>query len=144
MTEDLSQNACSDRVAEVREGLESKHFDTHHRDHALNLAAHGFYVFPCQSKPDAPGDKAPLGVAWREASSNDPVIIKSWWRRNPHALVAIDCGKSSLVVIDADRHGAIDGVALLMELMGSDLTVFGCPIVKTAGDGLHLYFAQPE
>ncbi|MFM9163388.1 MAG: AAA family ATPase, partial [Methylocystis sp.] len=56
----------------------------------------------------------------------------------------IDCGKSSLVVIDADRHGAIDGVALLMELMGSDLTVFGCPIVKTAGDGLHLYFAQPE
>ncbi|NDB69723.1 MAG: hypothetical protein EB015_17305, partial [Methylocystaceae bacterium] len=65
-------------------------------------------------------------------------------RRHPHALVAIDCGKSSLVVIDADRHGVIDGVALLKELMGSDLTVFGCPIVKTARDGLHLYFNQPE
>lgn len=144
MTEDRSQNECSDRVAEVREGLKSKNFDTHHRDHALNLAAHGFYVFPCRSEPGARGDKAPLGVSWREASSNNPAIIENWWRRYPHALIAIDCGKSSLVVIDADRHGVIDGVARLKELMGSDLTVFGCPIVKTARDGLHLYFAQPE
>ena len=110
------------------------------RKHLISRGDRLYLVF----KPDAPGDKAPLGVSWREASSNDPAIIKSWWRRNPHALVAIDCGKSSLVVIDADRHGAIDGVALLKELMGSDLTVFGCPIVKTARDGLHLYFAQPE
>ena len=139
MTEDLSHNECSDRVAEVQKGLESKNFDTHHRDHALNLAAHGFYVFPCRSEPGARGDKAPLGVSWREASSNDPAIIENWWRRYPHALIAIDCGKSSLVVIDADRHGVIDGVALLKELMGSDLTVFGCPIVKSAkaGSGVH-------
>jgi hypothetical protein len=90
LTEDLSQNECSDRIVEVREGLESKNFDTHHRDHALNLAAHGFYVFPCRSDPDARRDKAPLGVSRREASSNDPVIIENWWRRYPHALVAID------------------------------------------------------
>ena len=86
MTEDLSHNECSDRVAEVQEGLESKNFDTYHLDHALNLATHGFYVFPCRSEPDARGDKAPLVVSWREASSNDPAIIENWWRRHPTLL----------------------------------------------------------
>ena len=55
------------------------------RKHLISRGDRLYLVF----KPDAPGDKAPLGVSWREASSNDPAIIKSWWRRNPHALVAI-------------------------------------------------------
>jgi len=112
---------------------------------ALDLAQHGFYVFPCQSKVGCDGDKTPLISSWRESSTYDPELISQWWRRHPHALIAIDCGKSDIIVIDADRHSEeVDGVANLQEILGSDLAIVGCPIVETAGNGLHLYFAQPH
>ena len=109
---------------------------------ALTLAKFGFYVFPCQSHPGSAHDKAPLIPRWKETSTNDEEIIRHWWRQFTHALVAIDCGKSSIVVIDADRHGAVDGVANLHAILGPDLSITGCPIVETAGNGLHLYFSQ--
>ena len=112
---------------------------------ALDLAQHGFYIFPCQSKHGCVGDKTPLVSSWRKASTRDQKKISQWWGVNPHALIAIDCAKSEIVVIDADRHNAeVDGVAHLQEILGSDLTSVGCPIVETAGNGLHLYFAQAD
>ena len=112
---------------------------------ALDLAQHGFYLFPCQSKPGCQGDKTPLVSFWRQASTRDQKKISQWWGSNPHALIAIDCAKSEIVVIDADRHSKdVDGVAHLQEILGSDLTLVGCPIVETAGNGLHLYFAQAD
>ena len=38
---------------------------------ALDLAQHGFYLFPCQSKPGCQGDKTPLVSSWRKASTRD-------------------------------------------------------------------------
>lgn len=94
--------------------------------------------------PGYQGDKTPLVSSWRKASTRDQKKSQ-WWGSNPHALIAIDCAKSEIFIIDADRHNMeVDGVAHLQEILGSDLTLVGCPIVETAGNGLHLYFAQAD
>jgi hypothetical protein len=106
---------------------------------ALRLASAGLHVFPCD-----PANKRPLGgILWTKQSTCDAETVARWWRRWPEALVGLDVGKARLVVIDADRHGGPDGVSAIKEIVGKDLTLFGCPIVRTAGNGLHLIFAQP-
>jgi hypothetical protein len=68
---------------------------------AQQLARLGLYVFPCNP------DKRPVsGLKWREASSNDPIVISGMWAEHPNAVPAIDCGKSGIVVADLDRHEA--------------------------------------
>lgn len=111
---------------------------------ALRYGERGFHVFPCGSSSDKARDKKPLVAHWKDESSRDPKIIARWWRQHPGALVALDCGKCSILVVDADRHAdAPDGVANLMGLIGDDLYALGCPVVETPGNGFHLYFAQP-
>ena len=107
---------------------------------ALRLANAGLRIFPCSD------DKRPLGgIRWRDESTSDAAKIAAWWRRWPDALVGIDAGKSGLVVIDADRHAwAADGVAALQKVVGAPLQSLGCPVVETAGNGVHLYFRAPE
>ncbi len=66
---------------------------------ALRLAAAGLHVFPCCDL------KRPLGgIRWRDESTTDSEKVAPWWRRWPDALIGLDCGKSGLLVIDADRH----------------------------------------
>ncbi len=107
---------------------------------ALRLATAGLAIFPCGD------DKRPLGgIRWRDESSCDAAKVAAWWKRWPEAIVGLDCGKSGLVVIDADRHpGAPDGVAAIQRVVGGPLTWIGCPVVATAGGGRHLIFRQPE
>ncbi len=105
---------------------------------AENLAFAGLAVFPCGA------DKRPL-VKWRDESTNDPDAGRAMWRRHPDALPAIDCGKSEIVVVDLDRHDpAKDGVAAFKQLAQPHGLPPGVVIVRTAGAGAHLYFAQPE
>ncbi|WP_296707184.1 DUF3987 domain-containing protein [Rhodoblastus sp.] len=111
---------------------------------ALHYAARGFYVFPCGSTSNKAFDKKPLVAHWRDESTRDLETIVRWWRQHPDALVALDCGKCAIVVVDADRHAdSPDGVAKLKGHVGDDLGALGCPIVETPGNGLHLYFSQP-
>ena len=142
MTDAFGQDSEPPQTQKVHRRSNTEHSLSHNGAVALDLARSGFYVFPCQSQAGSSYDKTPLISSWKETSTNDEQTICHWWNRFPHALVAIDCGKSSIVVIDADRHGAIDGVANLKEILGSDLSLVGCPIVETAGNGLHLYFTQ--
>jgi hypothetical protein len=106
---------------------------------AITLAEKGYSVFPVRR------DKTPYpGFRWREASTSDAAKIRAWWRQFPDAMPAIDCGKSRIVVIDADRHHADkDGVAALFDLLGDDPLQWCDPVVETAGGGLHVLFAQP-
>lgn len=106
---------------------------------ALMLAEKRYSVFPVRP------DKTPFpGFRWREASTSDAAKIRSWWRQFPDAMPAIDCGKSRIVVIDADRHHEDqDGVAALFELIGDDPVQWCDPVIETAGGGLHVLFAQP-
>lgn len=104
---------------------------------AISLASAGIPVFPV-------GDnKHPL-IKWRDESTCDIKSVIALWNQHQNALVGIDCGKAGLVVIDADRHGGPDGVLALEELLGEPATVQGCPVTSTAGNGLHLFFKQPD
>ncbi|HEY8161723.1 MAG TPA: bifunctional DNA primase/polymerase [Methylocystis sp.] len=110
---------------------------------ALHYADAGAYVFAARSSINKALDKRPMFVrAWSAESTRDHATIKRFFNDST-ALVAVDCGKSRIVVIDADRHGGPDGVAALKAIVGDDLTAIGCPIIETAGGGLHLVFAQP-
>jgi RecA-family ATPase len=110
---------------------------------ALHYADAGAYVFAARSSNIKTLDKRPMFVrSWTEESTRDHATIKRFFNDST-ALVAVDCGKSRVVVIDADRHGGPDGVAALKKIVGDDLTALGCPIVETAGGGLHLVFSQP-
>lgn len=119
---------------------------------ALDLAARGAFVFPCQeyrTTPEGEPDdrkKPKPGIFWGRASTRDPSQIERWWTRWPDALIGLDLGKMGIFVADADRKpGRPDGVQGWMELCAehgySDADV---PRVSTASMGEHLYFRQPE
>lgn len=110
------------------------------REVAISLAEAGLAVFPCGMDKRPPKD-----FHWREESSADPKRTATRWLTNGGALVALDLAKAGLIVIDADRHGdGPDGVAALKAIVGDDLEELDCPVIETAGGGLHLIFRQPE
>jgi len=104
---------------------------------ATRLAEGGFSVFPCGQ------DRKPL-VKWRDVSTSDPKLVRLWWDRWPDAIPAIDCGKSGLVVIDADRHGGPDGVAAFEALAEKHGLPEGVPVVETPRQGQHFYFRNSD
>ncbi len=64
---------------------------------ALGLAKAGLFVFPADE------NKRPC-IQWREGSTRDPDAIHRLWQAFPTAAPAIDCGRSGVIVIDADAH----------------------------------------
>src|SRR5690349_24273155 len=67
---------------------------------ALRYAAHGWPVFPCR-----PGSKEPATRHGFLDASTDPGQIRSWWRRQPSANLAIATGRPGPDVLDVDQHG---------------------------------------
>lgn len=108
------------------------------KKHALNYAAKGWYVFPCKEKA-----KQPLTDHGVSDASNDPVQINKWWDRWPNANIAINTGKSGLVILDVDpRNGGNESLDKLISIHGKD---FLSPIqVMTGGGGKHYYYAVNE
>lgn len=87
--------------------------------------------------------KVPLVKDWEGSSTSDADEIDEIWSRHPNALIGLPIGKVDLVVVDYDRHNVEhDGIAEGEKIVG-DPYALGCPIVMTAGGGLHLYFKQP-
>lgn len=93
---------------------------------ALELAARGIPVLPCDHRPDAvyvdkEGRvkklyKAPIGYLAKggvDDATADPEVIRRWWTQAPHALIAMPCGKASGIdAIDveaASDSGKVDG-----------------------------------
>lgn len=110
---------------------------------ALRLAKAGFAVFPCQSGGDKAKQPMPF-LKWREASTTAEGQILQWWRKWPDAAIGLDLAKSGLVVIDADRHGAHDGVTAFGELMASHgYEPHGVPLAATPNEGTHFFYRQP-
>jgi hypothetical protein len=113
--------------------------DTDHARLAQTLARFGLSVFPCE-----PDKKPVFGCKWRDVSTNDPRGVEALWRANPDALPAIDCGKSSIVVVDLDCHeGAENGVAHFAALECENGSLDFTPRISTPSGGTHLYFRQP-
>lgn len=107
-------------------------------EHALNLATHGFYVFPCEANGKLPT------LPWRERSSRNAETIKNWficsitgWQQDYN--IGIDCAKSGITVVDVDVKAEKKGRETYERLDREH----GFPetlTVKTPTGGLHLYY----
>ena len=76
---------------------------------ALDLAARGIPVFPCQSAPgDKSRDKAPACAGGFKAASTDPDTVRRLFASPAAALIGVPTGEASgLDVLDLDpRHGS--------------------------------------
>lgn len=76
-------------------------------------------------------------VRWKEKSTTDPATIRAWWRLWPSANIGIDCGKSRLVVVDADAYKP--------DFAGGDVLGLAETVAAvTGGGGWHEWYRQPE
>jgi hypothetical protein len=115
---------------------------------ALGYTAAGLAVFPLSVTIDADGHKVCHPVeSWPAQSTTDPERIRWWFGPTGFyrdRCVAIDCGKSGLVVIDCDvKHGeaGIDNWAALAAEHGVPATW----VAHTPSGGVHLYYrADPD
>ncbi len=122
-------------------------------EYALKLAAEGFHVVPLY-EPVFDGGGHLVGcscnrgkhcknagkhprVKWASEATTNERQIKEWWGGWPKANIAIDCGKSGIVVLDIDSYKDICEAG---DLDIDDDTVR----VLTGGGGLHLYYQMPQ
>jgi hypothetical protein len=106
---------------------------------ALAFAREGFAVFPVNVfRRGQRWAKVPHVTDWANAATTNTNVIGEWWLRWPLAMPGLPLERCGLVVVDADRHGGADGVALIREM-----TLPPHPIVATKS-GEHHYFKQPE
>jgi hypothetical protein len=110
---------------------------------ALDLAAHGWAVFPCRhvTISDEYKAKAPMIANGHLKASRDPNQIKVWWDRWPQAMIGAPVPES-LLVVDFDPWNNPDCVVELENLVGF------LPPTLTAWSGRrdggrHLYYLRP-
>jgi hypothetical protein len=113
-------------------------------DHALELAALGFYVFPI-----AAGKKAPPAVKdWQTWATRSPAKIGHWWTNGPDHNIGISTSKfgdgQALLVVDVDNKNGKRGndELLRLELEGYDLPATAEQ--RTPTGGRHIIFAVRE
>ncbi len=107
---------------------------------ALSYAQDGWPVFPC-----SPETKAPLVARGLYAASTDPATIKSWWGRNPDAMIGVPTGKRAGVwVLDIDKGDTVDGEAVLAELVAANTELPSTVVSQTPSGGRHILFRLPE
>ena len=108
---------------------------------ALDYAGRCWPVFPCI--PDGRKRKRPLTEHGLHDASIDPIIITTWWRRWPRALIGVPTGRlSGFVVLDVDvKHADRNGFDTLAAFAFGILPQ--TPMAHTSSGGLHLYF-DPE
>ncbi|MDP2800814.1 MAG: DUF3987 domain-containing protein [Phreatobacter sp.] len=99
---------------------------------ALEMAAHGFRVFPL-----LPGSKEPpKGVAGVTRATTDAATIRAWFAADPAMNYGVAAG-AGLIVVDVD---AAKGGLEALKTLGLPETF----TVKTPGGGLHLYLTGPD
>lgn len=116
---------------------------------ALDYAEAGLYVFPLRVYPAKDPNKKRIQpiAAWPEASSNDPATVRDWFCPGGQwadASVAIDCGRSGLVVVDLDTGVDKDGVrkdgAAEWARLVEDQEVRATWESRTPSGGRHLFY----
>ena len=111
------------------------------REAALDYAARGIPVFPCNPKnkrplvgrdKDSNGTPIP-GTGGFHIATCDPIIVHQWWTQWPTAMIGIPTGPtSSIDVIDIDIK--YNGFAAI-----PDWKERSNVIVRTPSNGAHLY-----
>jgi bifunctional DNA primase/polymerase-like protein len=108
-------------------------------DAALEYAATGLPIFPCNPKP-GPGRNRPLTRRGFYDASRDPDMIRRWWSSWPDARIGMPTGRASgrwVLDIDVKRPEA-NGFDTLEDLGHALLPE--TPMAHTASGGLHVYF----
>jgi Bifunctional DNA primase/polymerase, N-terminal len=106
------------------------------RDAALDYAARGLPVFPCQAR----GKKPLTRNGFKDASSHREHVWH-WWRRCPHANIGLATGPGSgWLVVDLDGPAGRASWERLIRQHGRVQTLAAI----TGGGGLHLVFAYPD
>ncbi len=111
---------------------------------ALDYVRQNMAVFPLSelSKVPLPGSKG-----CKDATLDEEKVIE-WWTTNPNYNIGIATGNASegLVVIDLDKHGDSDGVALFQDFLCSEPagSLEPTAIARTANGGLHLFYRDTE
>lgn len=111
---------------------------------ALYFAGKGFYIFPLVGCGE--NYKKPAISGWKEKSTTDIDQINEWWLSQDCPFIpAIDCGKSNLLIVDADKNkngetdlDGVENLEIIFYENGIDETSF--LTVKTPSGGLHYYF----
>jgi len=106
---------------------------------ALTLAKANFPIFPVNVFRR--GDrwrKVPYVADWENAATTDLPVIGEWWMQWPTAMPGLPLSRCGLVVVDADRHGGADGVALIRAM-----TLPPHAVTTTKSGGEHHFFRQP-
>jgi len=105
---------------------------------ALLYASAGFWVFPVQAygKLPRPNSHGLLDATLDEAH------IRAWWDDDPNANIGINCGRSSLLVVDVDPRNGGDLALKNWTLVCGPLPPTLC--VLTPGGGKHFYYYVPE
>ena len=112
---------------------------------ALDYAARGWHVLPLRvgRKPNGRKD-VHLPKGWDVLSTRDPAVIRAWFGPGgawEDGSVAVDTGKSGLVVVDLDTSGDKDGFGQWAQASGE----LAALAHKTPSNGLHLFFrADPD
>jgi hypothetical protein len=127
-------------------GAASANYRQANRDAALRLAAAGMPILPVRMFQNQAGEwnKPPLAKDWQRVATTDPVQIKHWWDEFPDAVPGVELEHAGLAVVDTDRHGGPDGVAAMRKLVADHGTLPDGPRTKTAGEGTHFIFKQPD
>jgi hypothetical protein len=108
---------------------------------ALAFGDAGFPIFPVNVfRRGERWRKVPYVKDWENAATTDPEILREWWLRWPLAMPGLPLERCGLCVVDADRHGEVDGVAAFRELG----LMPRHPIVVTKSGGEHHWFRQPS
>jgi hypothetical protein len=108
-------------------------------DAALDYAAHGMPVFPCN-----PLDKKPLTPSGFKDASKDETQIRAWWGKWPNAMIGAPTGPASgMWAIDLDLNPAkkIDGKATLDQLVAQHGAIPSTLMTITPRGGRHLIFS---
>ncbi len=124
---------------------------------ALDYAARGWPVFPCNPKNKQPllaakkgADGKPIkGTGGVSAASIDAAQIRAWWRKWPKAMIGLATGHERMFAVDFDpRHDEVTGEEWTLERLKSEVeaqTGVSLPAtlaVRTPSDGVHLYLRQ--
>lgn len=103
---------------------------------AAVFADAGVPIFPC-----APGGKQPITSAGFHDATTDPGQVQAWWARFPEANIGMPTGAaSSLVVVDVDVHGPVNGYEALARAERAGLVTGPELVARSPSGGLHLYF----
>lgn len=111
---------------------------------ALEYGRYGISIFPCSN--GGTNLKQPLVRGGHLSAVHDPKEIATLWSANRReALIGLPCQRNDLIVIDADRHGADDGVDAINSLFKAHNFVANSnvPVVATPNHGVHFYFRRP-